>query len=495
MRRFLASSIGVSCAVLALPLAPPAAAAGRVAAAAVPGSTQSFPLAPLSTSRTPGPAAERGLAPRTVRSFSLIGVVWDDPAAQLRGQVRVRTRAHGTGQWSEWQDLEANNQEHGPDPGTEESHSNRMHGATAPLWVGASDGVQVWVRAAKAGPGTTRAPRLPEGLRVALVDPGTRPGEDAPAGPLGDVGEPDRPGADAPAPAAGAQAGAQTIATAVDSALAPLNGLKIPGPWSGPKQPKDLSDPVNPAETTDPAGQTEPDGPSAASTKAWAEAGTKAGTAAGGTGAPDERGGLRQYTAPRPPIVSRSGWGADESLREDDFLYTDTVKAAFVHHTATGNNYTCAQAPSVIRGIYRYHVVSNGWRDIGYNFLVDKCGNIYEGRAGGVEKPVMGAHTLGFNGDTTGIAVIGTYSSTAPSAAAVDALARLTAWKLGLFGMDPRAKTYLLSAGGNLYAKGENVRLNVISGHRDGFATECPGRLLYGELGQIRSMAARYQGR
>lgn len=166
-----------------------------------------------------------------------------------------------------------------------------------------------------------------------------------------------------------------------------------------------------------------------------------------------------------------------------------------MHHTATGNNYTCAQAPSVIRGIYRYHVVSNGWRDIGYNFLVDKCGNIYEGRAGGVANPVMGAHTLGFNSDSAGIAVIGTFNTTRPSANTVTAVSQLASWKLGLHGGNPSGKTYLKSAGGNLYAKGKNVRLNVISGHRDGFLTDCPGGLLYGKLGSIRSQAARFQGR
>jgi hypothetical protein len=77
----------------------------------------------------------------------------------------------------------------------------------------------------------------------------------------------------------------------------------------------------------------------------------------------------------------------------------------------------------------------------------------------------------------------------------VTAIARLTAWKLGLYGVNPRGKTYLKSGGGNLYRKGKNVRLNVISGHRDGFATECPGRQLYGKLGSARSTSARFQGR
>lgn len=203
----------------------------------------------------------------------------------------------------------------------------------------------------------------------------------------------------------------------------------------------------------------------------------------------------RPYIGPRPRIVTRKGWGADEGLREKGFVYTKTVKAAFVHHTASGNNYACKDAPAVLRSLYRYHVVSSGWRDIGYNFAVDKCGTVYEGRAGGVAKPVLGAHTMGFNTDSMGIAVIGSYTSTTPPAASVNAVARLTAWKLGLFGADPRAKATLKSGGGNLYAKGRNVKLNVISGHRDGFATECPGRLLYGQLPPARTSAAKLQGR
>jgi hypothetical protein len=205
--------------------------------------------------------------------------------------------------------------------------------------------------------------------------------------------------------------------------------------------------------------------------------------------------GAKPYIGARPRIVTRRGWGADEGLRERNLSYTKTVKAAFVHHSASGNNYRCAQASSVIRSIYRYHVKSSGWRDIGYNFLVDKCGTIYEGRAGGVAKPVMGAHTRGFNSKSMGIAVLGSFGAANPPAAAVKAVARLTAWKLGLYGANPRGKTHLTSGGGNLYRKGRKVRLNVISGHRDGFATACPGGRLYAKLGTARATSARYQGR
>lgn len=205
--------------------------------------------------------------------------------------------------------------------------------------------------------------------------------------------------------------------------------------------------------------------------------------------------GAKPYIGPRPRIVTRKGWGADEKIREKAFSYTKSVKAAFIHHSATGNNYKCSQSASVLRGIYRYHVKSNGWRDLGYNFAVDKCGNIFEGRAGGVTKAVMGAHTLGFNTNTMGIAVLGTFSNSTPPAAAVNAVAKLTAWKLGLFTANPKGKVTLVSGGSNKYKKGTKVRLNVISGHRDGFATECPGARLYKKLGTARTSSARLQGR
>jgi hypothetical protein len=457
MRGFLASSIGVTCAVaLALPLTPPAAArpARAAAAAGIPGSTQSLPLTPLTRDRVldsaPAPSAEQGLFRGDVHHFSLVGVVWDDPDTELDGHVQVRTRAVGTGIWSGWQDVETDNADHGADPDTAERTLGHVRGATAPLWVGDSNGVEVRVRAdvvrrvEDTGRGTrtvTTSGTLPSGLRLELVDPGeAAPPQGAPVG----------------APRAGAMDAEAIAASAVNTDLAPLGATEILA--------LDRSATVRELFALRAGGLT------------WQQR-------------------VKPYIGPRPRIVTRRGWGANEKLREKGFVYTKKVKAAFVHHTASGNGYSCSQSPSVIRGIYRYHVRSMRWRDIGYNFLVDKCGNIYEGRAGGVAKPVQGAHTLGFNSNSMGIAVLGTFGSHKPSSAAVTAIARLTAWKLGLWGGNPKGKTYLKSGGGNLYRKGKNVRLNVISGHRDGFLTACPGRKLYGKLGTARSTAARFQGR
>ncbi|MGK5697267.1 peptidoglycan recognition protein family protein, partial [Streptomyces sp. URMC 128] len=398
-------------------------------------------------------APEQGLTRRAVRHFSLVGIVWDDPEAELHGRVQVRTRAADTGIWSGWQDVESHNGDHAADPDTPERTSGRVRGATAPLWVGDSDGVELRVRSepqsAEADSTDTRnlpaVPPLPSGLRLELVDPG----DDAPP-----------PDASADGPRTAALAGetsAATEASAVNADLAPLGATEIPALNRAETEQEFLA--LNAGELT------------------------------------EQRQLAKPYVGPRPPIVTRSGWGADEGLRERGFRYTKKVRAAFVHHTASGNNYRCSQSPSLIRSIYRYHVKSMGWRDIGYNFLIDKCGKIYEGRAGGVAKPVLGAHTLGFNSNSMGIAVLGSYGTKKPSSAAVRAVARLAAWKLGLYGMNPRGKTYLKSGGSNLYGKGKKVRLNVISGHRDGFRTECPGRELYSKLGSARAKAARYQGR
>ncbi|KRV50680.1 N-acetylmuramoyl-L-alanine amidase [Wenjunlia vitaminophila] len=205
-----------------------------------------------------------------------------------------------------------------------------------------------------------------------------------------------------------------------------------------------------------------------------------------------------ESTAPRPPITDRAGWGADESISPEapEYLPGGVVKAVVVHHTAESNSYTCAEAPAVIRGIYTYHVKTLGWKDIGYNFLVDKCGTVYEGRKGGVDRPVLGAHAYGFNTETTGISVLGTYTDIAASKSALTAVARVAAWKLGQYGGNP-AGTTTLTAGdsgtnyfGKSWAKGAQLTFPQIHGHRDGYNTQCPGDQLYGQLATIRSYAA-----
>ena len=165
-------------------------------------------------------------------------------------------------------------------------------------------------------------------------------------------------------------------------------------------------------------------------------------------------------------------------------LYASAVKVVFVHHTDTTNDYACSQSPAIVRSLYAYHVLSRGWNDIGYNFLVDKCGTLFEGRYGGTNRAVVGAQTYGFNTDTTGVAIIGTYTSTKASAAALATVAHLAAWKLAAYGISPTATSKLVEGASDSpgFTGGRTYTLAAISGHRDGYATACPGNDLYTQL-------------
>jgi hypothetical protein len=193
----------------------------------------------------------------------------------------------------------------------------------------------------------------------------------------------------------------------------------------------------------------------------------------------------------RPAILSRAAWGADERRVRAVPTLMPTIRAGMVHHTADHNTYTAAQVPGIIRSDFAYHL-SRGWNDIGYNFLVDRFGRIWEGRAGGVALAVMGAHSGGFNTDTFGVSLIGNYEQVRPSPAAVAAIARVFAWKLDLYHRDPFGTTTLTSAGGGTsrYPAGTVVRKPVLMGHRDVGQTACPGKYVYSLLPAIRRTVA-----
>ena len=193
-----------------------------------------------------------------------------------------------------------------------------------------------------------------------------------------------------------------------------------------------------------------------------------------------------------PLIITRASWHADESIRRRKKpAYADTVRFAVVHHTAGSNSYSRAQSASIVRGIERYHVLANGWDDIGYNFLVDKYGQIFEGRWGGVDRNVVGAHAQGFNQGSVGIALIGTYDVTSITPAARAALIRLLAWRLDLAHVDPLSIFSWRSTGNPKYPAGRMVTLRTISGHRDTGFTTCPGSELYSELPSIARAVAQ----
>ncbi|MFE0041532.1 N-acetylmuramoyl-L-alanine amidase [Streptomyces sp. NPDC059015] len=393
------------------------------------------------------------LPQRDTERFSMLGVTWTDPAARFAGTVEVRTRSVDSGEWSRWLRLEG-------DSG--QGERGAVRGGTEPAWVGASNGVEVRVRA---GASTTSG--LPAGLRLDMVDPGS-----------GKV-------------------------TGMEPAAFSVEETEEPTPTDSPSDgvetsPSPEASPSGEPPTTPPAGE-----PSASESPVPSETPSSSpppSESASGTPSPTSTVSVPPAppsTAPQPPITSRAGWGADESIspEEPGYLPGEKIKAVVVHHTAESNSYTCDQAPAVVRGIYAYHVKQLGWKDLGYNFLVDKCGTVYEGRKGGVDRPVMGAHAYGFNSETTGISVLGTYTDTAPSQAAMASVARIAAWKLGQYGVDPTGTTTLTAGAdgrsytGKTWASGAKLSFPVIHGHRDGYNTQCPGDALYTQLGTLRSWA------
>ncbi|MEV0323334.1 FG-GAP-like repeat-containing protein [Streptomyces sp. NPDC050658] len=400
-------------------------------------------------------AKERELPRTSTEQFSLLGVSWAGATKELEGTAQVRTRSVENDKWTGWQNLDL--ELHLP-----EKAEAGMRAASEPLWVGPSDGVEVRVV-----DGSSSA-ALPTGLEVNLVDPGVTSKEAA-----------------NPALDGSAMAPAAFAAPVVDETATPT-----PEPTE-PASPAPTQAPTTeaPSPTTSEPGTEPPTSPAPSTSESPDPEPTK-------PPAPPS-------TVTKPPMIGRAAWGADESLVEDPPEYIEKVKAVFVHHTVGTNDYSCAQSASLVRGIMTYHVKTEGWNDLGYNFLVDKCGQVFEGRGGGTDLPVKGAHTYGFNAESAGIAVLGdfegnenpapgtTYKKAGkPTRAALESVSRVAAWKLGQYGGDPLAKV-TMTAGDDtgVWKKGDTPSLNTISGHRDGFATACPGKNLYSKLGEIRRYA------
>jgi hypothetical protein len=176
-------------------------------------------------------------------------------------------------------------------------------------------------------------------------------------------------------------------------------------------------------------------------------------------------------------VVNRAEWDPGHSCVPKEPVYGD-VKAAVIHHTVNANTYTPEDAPGVVLAICQYHRYSHGWNDIGYNALVDRFGNVYAGRAGGLTNAIIGAHTAGFNSQTFGVASVGTHTTIGLSKPALESITNLLAWKLSVHGLDAKGRTKVISAGGagNKFASGTRVRAREISRHRRFNQTSCPGR-------------------
>jgi hypothetical protein len=197
-----------------------------------------------------------------------------------------------------------------------------------------------------------------------------------------------------------------------------------------------------------------------------------------------------EANASRPAITTRAQWGANESIRKGKASYASNVRYGVVHHTAGSNNYSAANGPAVVRGIYSYHVQSLGWSDVGYNLLVDKYGRIYEGRFGGLDRGVVGAHAQGFNTGSVGVAVLGDYTGVNVPAAGQNAVAAVLAWKFKLHGINPRGTVSVTSGGSNKFPSGRVVSLPTIIGHRDVGQTACPGNAYYPQMPNLRNAVA-----
>jgi flagellar hook assembly protein FlgD len=202
---------------------------------------------------------------------------------------------------------------------------------------------------------------------------------------------------------------------------------------------------------------------------------------------------VQPFDTDEPAIITRAQWGAYEGIRrnrKNGPKIADDVHLAIVHHTAGSNSYSCSQSAAIVRSIEVYHVKGNGWDDIAYNFLVDKCGQVFEGRYGGIDKAVVGAHALGFNYGSVGVALIGNYNGAGLTPAARASLVKLLAWRLDLAHLDPLSHVSRVSTGNPKYARGTSVQLNAIVGHRDTYPTSCPGDNVYSQLPAIRRAVA-----
>ncbi|MGV9801999.1 N-acetylmuramoyl-L-alanine amidase [Mycobacterium sp. NPDC003449] len=195
-----------------------------------------------------------------------------------------------------------------------------------------------------------------------------------------------------------------------------------------------------------------------------------------------------------PNIINRAQWGADESMRCGNTVYDKGIRAGIVHHTAGSNDYAPEDSAGIVRSIYEYHTRTLGWCDIAYNAMVDKYGQVFEGRAGGIDKPVEGSHTGGFNRDTWGVAMMGDFDVVPPTPIQLRTTGRLLGWRLGLDHIDPHGTTVLTSAGGSFthFPRGATPTLPTIFTHRDVGITDCPGNAAYAQMGALRDIAARF---
>ncbi|WP_341358837.1 N-acetylmuramoyl-L-alanine amidase [Georgenia sp. M64] len=403
--------------------------AGLSAAGAGPEAAAVPAVLPADTAADPADIAVL-TPPVDTEEFLVAGLTWDAGAALPSG-ARVFLRVLEDGVWSDW--LETQVEEGAVRTGS----SAEGRAGTDPFVTGGAEAVQVQV--------SGDAAELPAGLELSLM----------PANP------------------------APPTEVITDS----------------PAEPEVLPT-EEPTATTEPAafrslGTTAVTVATAAGAVTGGSAPTVAATTAAVT-TPAVSGAVAPTAVPAPAVVSRAGWGADESLMTWQPKYSE-LKAAVVHHTAGTNTYTSGQSASIVRGIYYYHAVTRDWGDIGYNFLVDKYGQVFEGRRGSLAatngQMTIGAHAAPANTNTLGIAAMGDYTVVDAPQVVLDKMADVIAWKFGPAGIDMSTPSGIISPGTYALPAGKN--LPRVFGHRDVSSTACPGNDIYGRIAGLSDQVAR----
>ena len=390
--------------------------------------------------------------PLQVDRFLVAGFTWVG-GADLPEGVRIYLRVRENGTWSPWYLNEE----------ADSGRDDRETAGTGEFVTGGADAVQASVV------GTS----LPAGLKLVLV-PSQPQGEEVLDS--GDVSTTDA----APTPvveeAAAWQPGtgrAETSGSIGGSAVPSAPELTTPLTTSAVSTTAGLSPSTVPATVSATVPATVP-----VSVPAAVSVAVPAGTTANGLPV---------------PVTTRAEWGANASYMSWDPDY-ESAGHVVVHHTAGTNNYSAGQSASIVRGIYYYHAVTLDWGDIGYNFLIDKYGTVFEGRSGSVAAPAgemsVGAHARGVNTGTMGLSMMGDYSSVSPSEAQLSSVGRMAGWFLkraGITDANGRAGLHVWTT--ERYQAGSTISMPRILGHRDVGYTTCPGNVGYSKLGTIRTIA------